>query len=83
MINKYVKRRIPIEAVQWTGENKDEVVGFCNNYAIFSEKGLIIRTLEGDLQARIGDYIIKGVDEEFYPCKEDIFLKTYDLYLQD
>jgi DNA-directed RNA polymerase subunit RPC12/RpoP len=42
------------------------------------EGGLIIKTLEGEHLARIGDYIIKGVKGEFYPCKEDIFLQTYE-----
>lgn len=38
----------------------------------------IIKTLEGDLKVSIGDWIIKGVKGEFYPCKPDIFEKTYD-----
>lgn len=38
---------------------------------------VIIRTLEGDMTADIGDWIIKGVNGEFYPCKPDIFKKTY------
>lgn len=41
--------------------------------------GLIIRTLEGEHIASIGDYIIKGVAGEFYPCKPDIFEKTYEV----
>lgn len=41
--------------------------------------GLIIRTLEGEHIASIGDYIIKGVAGEFYPCKPDIFTRTYSL----
>lgn len=40
--------------------------------------GLVIRTLEGEHLANIGDYIIKGVKGEFYPCKPDIFEMTYD-----
>ena len=40
--------------------------------------GLVIRTLEGEHIASIGDYIIKGVKGEFYPCKPDIFHKTYE-----
>lgn len=40
---------------------------------------LSIQTLEGEMKAAIGDYIIKGVNGEFYPCKEEIFKKTYDL----
>lgn len=40
---------------------------------------LVIRTLEGDMTASYGDYIIKGVKGEFYPCKPDIFNETYEL----
>lgn len=43
--------------------------------------GRIIKTLEGEMLASWGDYIIKGVNGEFYPCKPDIFLKTYDIIL--
>jgi DNA-directed RNA polymerase subunit RPC12/RpoP len=42
------------------------------------EGGLIIKTLEGEHLATIGDYIIRGVQGEYYPCKEDIFLQTYE-----
>lgn len=40
--------------------------------------GFYIPTLEGDMKANIGDYIIKGINGEFYPCKPDIFDKTYE-----
>lgn len=40
--------------------------------------GLCVRTLEGDMYAKAGDYIIKGVNGELYPCKPDIFEKTYE-----
>lgn len=40
---------------------------------------LYIRTLEGDMRVSEGDYVIKGVNGEFYPCKPDIFVKTYEL----
>lgn len=39
---------------------------------------LIIKTLEGDMKANIGDYIIKEINGEYYPCKPDIFEKTYE-----
>jgi len=42
------------------------------------KNGIVIHTLEGDMTANLGDYIIKGVNGEFYPCKPDIFEKTYD-----
>lgn len=41
---------------------------------------ITIHTLEGDMKASKGDYIIKGVNGEFYPCKPDVFGKTYDIY---
>jgi len=43
-----------------------------------ADGGIIIPTLEGDMIASTGDYIIKGVNGEFYPCKPDIFKKTYE-----
>jgi hypothetical protein len=51
-----------------------------NFYMDFSkvEGGLVIKTLEGEHIANIGDYIIKGIKGEFYPCKEDIFKLTYE-----
>lgn len=39
---------------------------------------LMIRTLEGDMRARYGDWVIRGVQGEFYPCKQDIFYETYE-----
>ena len=54
-----------------------------NFYIKFENKcctmgSLIIKTLEGDMKANIGDYIIKGINGEYYPCKPDIFEKTYE-----
>lgn len=43
-----------------------------------TDKEIIIHTLEGDMKASIGDYIITGVNGEKYPCKPDIFNKTYE-----
>lgn len=83
MVKKYVKRPIAIEAIQWTGENRREIFDFCSLSYInvdfeTTEPKLVIQTLEGPMNAKIGDYIIKGVHGEFYPCKEEIFHKTYD-----
>lgn len=44
---------------------------------------LMIKTLEGEHKASVGDYIIKGVNGEFYPCKPDIFLATYEEVIED
>jgi hypothetical protein len=45
---------------------------------VIEDKGLVIKTLEGSIFASMGDYIIKGVQGEFYPCKPDIFADTYE-----
>lgn len=78
MIQKYIKRPITIEAVQWNGDNTEEILSFCGNNCIVKDTYLIIQTLEGNHMANIGDFIIKGIKGEFYPCKSDIFEKTYD-----
>jgi hypothetical protein len=52
-------------------------VGF-TNYTSEKDECLVIQTLEGDMLASPEDYIIKGVNGEFYPCKPDIFAKTYE-----
>lgn len=74
---KYRKKPIVIEAVQFTGDQK-EIIAFTGDANIFTPIGLIIHTLEGDHRAKIGDWIIKGIQGEFYPCKSDIFEQTYE-----
>jgi hypothetical protein len=77
----YRKKPVVIQAVQWTGENNTEILHFCSTCYITSSgkaKDLVVSTLEGDMSASVGDYIIKGVKGEFYPCREDIFDMTYE-----
>lgn len=81
MIKKYRKKPVEIEAVQWTGDNLAELRkmdGFNSVHTCFGGR-LSIKTLEGMMFASVGDYIIKGVQGEFYPCKPDIFEQTYDI----
>ena len=78
---KYVKKPVEIDAVQWTGENLIEILNFCDKCFSYERNGepvLTISTLEGNMSASIGDFIIKGVQGEFYPCKPNIFEMTYD-----
>lgn len=88
MVKKYKKRPIIIEALQWTGKNVEEMKMFVGkencqiedfSFFIGKEKGyfLKIRTLEGEMMVNEGDYVLKGVRGEFYPCNESIFLETY------
>lgn len=87
MIMKVRKKPVEVEAVQWTGENLKEINAFVGEsliydifYAIESIPRVFmkIKTLEGDIIASKGDYIIKGTNGEFYPCKPDIFKATYE-----
>lgn len=81
---KYRKKPVVIEAVQWSGNNLNEILDFMkdkqpNYYEDDEKKLLTIQTLEGNMIASVGDYIIKGVQGEFYPCKPDIFEQTYEV----
>jgi hypothetical protein len=91
---KYRKKPVVIEAMQFDGENAYKIYEFMgnpvtlntredheswDNFTLYlKENGFKINTLEGMMTANIGDYIIKGVKGEFYPCKPDIFEQTYE-----
>ena len=111
MIQKYTKKPVTIEAVQWTGDQEvsdairqwverdaeagsvvdtDHIQHLWNYdfgayvlpsgktiFAPYTERCLIILTLEGEMIARPGWWIIRGVEGEFYPCRPDIFDQTY------
>ena len=93
-MKKYKKKPVVIEAIQLKVDNFDSVCDFMggtpipkhnpnfgvDEYGNTNEPyiGVYIETLEGKMLANYGDYIIKGVNGEFYPCKPDIFDKTYD-----
>ena len=84
---QYKKKPVVIEAIQWDGNNQGEIADFMKmmiRTKTSPEEGnpnskITIETLEGDMTASVGDFIIKGVQGEFYPCKPDIFEKTYEL----
>ena len=78
MIKKYRKKLVIIEAIQWTGENLSEIDKFMQAKVQKRALVLIIPTQKKKMHALLGDYIIKGVNGEFYPCKPDIFDKTYE-----
>lgn len=81
---KYRKKPVVIEAIQWTGENADEVQAFLRNGREHAADGWVkgsyveIGTMEGLMVASIGDWIIRGVKGEHYPCKPDVFVATYE-----
>ncbi|MBN9208165.1 MAG: hypothetical protein J0H96_05805 [Microbacterium ginsengisoli] len=84
---KYRKKPVEVEAIQWDGtaegatpivdwiRENDGTARLLHGWAVVC---LYIDTLEGTMQALPGDWIIRGVQGEFYPCKPDIFAATYD-----
>ncbi len=80
---RYRKLPVEIAAVLWRGDNFDEVDAFMDGrYGFDISNGVhrvIIQTLEGTMHGVPGDFIVKGVHGEFYPCKPDIFLSTYEV----
>lgn len=80
-IMKYRKKPVVIEAIQFDGNNKVEIMNFMSAHEYseeFLDDKIMIPTLEGNLTASPKDWIIKGVKGEFYPCKPDIFEATYE-----
>lgn len=86
---KFRKKPVVIEAKQFTTNNEvgspqmDSVVNWVNQGrdtagAWHNGTDIFIVTLEGEMRATVGDWIIKGVKGEFYPCKPDIFEATYE-----
>lgn len=85
IVKKYRKKPVIIEAIQFfdDAETLIKLSEFMNDdvrvdYSIPDRPVLKIQTLEGEHIASIGDYIIKGIKGEFYPCKPDIFKMTYE-----
>lgn len=86
-VRTYRKKPVVVEAVLYTGENAEAVAKWCSGEVatdrVTEEDHDVttyvrIRTLEGAMLAAPGDYVIKGVKGEFYPCKPDIFNATYE-----
>lgn len=78
---KFRKKPVVIEAVQFTGHNAMEIMEWSKSEEMsddFLGEFMEIKTLEGTMRAENGDWIIKGVKGEFYPCKPDIFEATYE-----
>ena len=93
ILKKYRKRPVEIEALQLHMSNMDGLIQQMrrDGYEVETHSeppmraitGIKIKTLEGVMLANIGDYIIKGVQGEYYPCKPDIFDKTNEPVVED
>ena len=91
-MSKYRKKPVVVDAFKWTGahDQKEDPEWICEaiekGHVWFDHPGtslvtMNISTLEGVMRACVGDYIIKGIKGEIYPCKPDIFEASYDIIL--
>ena len=82
-MTKYIKKPVVLEAMELTHipNNQQEIIDWGKGKIRKGlDGGLIIETLEGNMVANSGAYIIRGIQGEFYPCKSDIFEQTYSVY---
>ena len=80
-MNKFRKKQVIIEAVQLLEDNAEEVAKWCSGVLDWNIKGeplIEIETLEGTMTAVFGDFVIKGIADEFYPCAPEIFEESYE-----
>ncbi len=86
---RYRKKPVEVDAVHYDGTNRDEVAAFMGRTGKVEETklpgpgrglhdGIVIHTLEGDVTASPGDWVIRGVQGEYYPCKPSVFAATYE-----
>lgn len=80
MVKQYRKKPVVIHAIQYDGFHTADIHDFCGNKVRepVGEHYLEIETLEGVMRVNAMDFIICGLNGEFYPCKPDIFAKTYE-----
>lgn len=78
---KYRRKPVVVDAIQWTGDNYAEIFEFTEGKAYLSSSHsstLIVETLEGNMVADKGCYIIRGVNGDYCPCEENFFNKIYE-----
>jgi hypothetical protein len=78
---QFRKKPVVIEAIEWTGRNYEEICTFVMRGPIprnIKRGQIFISTLEGEMCADTGDWIIRGIKGEHYPVKPDIFAATYE-----
>lgn len=85
MVKKFRKRPLVIDAIQWTEDNKNEVLEFVGEDGYYTEligaregPAFVLQTLEGRAFVMPDDWVIRGIKNEIYPCKPDIFEETYE-----
>lgn len=88
-MTRYRNKPVVIDAVHYDGTNREEIAAFIGRLGKVEETklpgpgrglhdGIVIHTLEGDIRASVGDWIIRDVQGEYHPCRDDIFRETYE-----
>lgn len=79
MIKRYKMKVAPVEAIQWTGDNVQEIKDFCRQYALFlRDTELYIRVDERKIYVVPGEFIVRRTDGSFYPLDKHVFEKAYE-----
>lgn len=80
MIRSFRKLPVEIQAIEFDGTNPEEIIAWADGQSSIRhpDGALTIETLEGDMTVSPGDFVIRGVAGEFYPCKPDILAKSYE-----
>ncbi len=76
-VGEYRRKTVAIEAVQLTNGNIVEVAAWCEGVP-YSQGGVVVPTMRGNVMAKVGNWIVKGMGGEFYPATDEAFWKTYD-----
>lgn len=83
VVRTYVKRPVQVQAIRWSGAVSSALRAFLGGVPwLVDRTHLLIPTLEGEMRSSPGDYIIRGVTGEVYPCRGDIFKATYEAVLE-
>lgn len=81
-MKRYRKKPLIVEAIQWEGNTpalRSGTIGWPHEFLTINLDGdLLVHTLEGCMKANIGDYVVRGIEGELYPCKKHIFEKLYE-----
>ena len=81
MVERFRKKPVEVEAIRFTGHNDSEIAGFVGDAGYDPEDrypSWKIRTLEGTMELRVGDWLVKGTRGEFYPVKPGPFQDTFE-----
>ena len=77
---KFRKKPVVVEAMLFDGDNWLNISDWCKGEVAIqkAKRCIVVHTIDGSMRADPGDWIIKGIKGEFYPCKNDVFEQSYE-----